>query len=376
MKRATGHLFRRGRRWYLQFLAAGVRKTVALYTEDEASARQKAARITGVAASAGSEVEYLQGLRELGEWAQRRLTGEVVGEDLAPGDLAGRWAASLARQPAVRTMETYRQMLGRFAVWCGVRGIAGARAVTPAAAREYVREIGREKATPGRDAALLRRVWRDLGLGGAWMGISAPKAGGGRYRRISLAEARQVWATACHGGARPWKARDGITRKGFMAHPDLADLVLLGWSTGLRLGDAMRVRGDQVDGGALRLIAGKTRGRGGRPLLIPLTAEALGMIRSRIEARGSGALFDRFGRESLFGLWEAAGVLDNEMGRASFHSLRATFISMMDEAGVPPHVTDAITGHAPQGMHGRYSQPSLEALREAVARAIPALGVG
>jgi integrase len=135
----------------------------------------------------------------------------------------------------------------------------------------------------------------------------------------------------------------------------------------------MRIRGDQVDGGALRLIAGKTRGRGGRPLLIPLTAEALGMIRSRIEARGSGALFDRFGRESLFGLWEAAGVLDNEMGRASFHSLRATFISMMDEAGVPPHVTDAITGHAPQGMHGRYSQPSLEALREAVARAIPAL---
>ena len=144
---------------------------MALYTEDEAAARQKAARITGVAASAGSEAEYLQGLRELGEWAQRRLTGEAVGEDLAPGDLAGRWVASLARQPALRTMETYRQMLGRFAAWCAARGIAGARAVTAAAAREYVREIGKDKATPGRDAALLRRVWRDLGLGGAWMGM-------------------------------------------------------------------------------------------------------------------------------------------------------------------------------------------------------------
>ena len=43
----------------------------------------------------------------------------------------------------------------------------------------------------------------------------------------------------------------------------------------------------------------------------------------------------------------------------------------MDEAGVPPHVTDAITGHAGGGMHARYTQPSDAALAEAVTRAIP-----
>lgn len=54
---------------------------------------------------------------------------------------------------------------------------------------------------------------------------------------------------------------------------------------------------------------------------------------------------------------------------------RATFISAMDDAGVSAHLTDSITGHAAQGMHGRYSQPSRVALMEAVTRAVEALGV-
>ena len=47
----------------------------------------------------------------------------------------------------------------------------------------------------------------------------------------------------------------------------------------------------------------------------------------------------------------------------------------MDEAGIPPHVTDAITGHAGGGMHARYTQPSAETLQRAVLRAIPPLVV-
>lgn len=69
--------------------------------------------------------------------------------------------------------------------------------------------------------------------------------------------------------------------------------------------------------------------------------------------------------------FRACGLHKRGSGRASFHSLRATFISLMDEAGVPPHVTDAITGHAGGGMHARYTQPSDAALAEAVTRAIP-----
>ena len=72
-------------------------------------------------------------------------------------------------------------------------------------------------------------------------------------------------------------------------------------------------------------------------------------------------------------IFRASGVMKQGNGRASFHSLRATFISLMDEAGVPPHVTDAITGHAGGGMHARYTQPSDAALIDAVTRAITPL---
>ena len=64
---------------------------------------------------------------------------------------------------------------------------------------------------------------------------------------------------------------------------------------------------------------------------------------------------------------------DTAAGKASYHSLRATFISKLDEAGVPVTITDAITGHASQGMHARYSQPGAEAMRRAIDGAISPL---
>lgn len=68
-----------------------------------------------------------------------------------------------------------------------------------------------------------------------------------------------------------------------------------------------------------------------------------------------------------------AGEGDTQAGKASFHSLRATFISMMDEAGAPQAVTDSITGHAPQTMHARYSHPDTEAARNWMEKALPRL---
>ena len=48
----------------------------------------------------------------------------------------------------------------------------------------------------------------------------------------------------------------------------------------------------------------------------------------------------------------------------------------MDEAGIPPHLTDAITGHGGGGMHARYTQPEPAALGAAIRRALPELGDG
>ena len=114
------------------------------------------------------------------------------------------------------------------------------------------------------------------------------------------------------------------------------------------------------------------------PLRIPLVGPAAACVQRRVsEAKGGDRLFPDSARrnptKAIGRAFRSCGVLKRGNGRASFHSLRATFISLMDEAGVPPHVTDAIPGHAGGGMHARYTQPSDAALREAVARAIPLL---
>ena len=62
-------------------------------------------------------------------------------------------------------------------------------------------------------------------------------------------------------------------------------------------------------------------------------------------------------------------------GIAVYRSLRKTFVTMMDEAGTPTKITDAITGHAPQSMHDRYSQPDAAVaqtyMEKALTRLVP-----
>lgn len=140
---------------------------------------------------------------------------------------------------------------------------------------------------------------------------------------------------------------------------------------------AARLRVENVDGDLLRVIPAKTEGRKRVELVIPLQPEPLAVVERLVHVADDGYLFPRLYDASLtkclriaFG---RAGVKSNTLGHASFHSLRATFISAMDDAGVPQAVTDAITGHAPVDMHGRYSQPGRDVLMKAVKRAVKPL---
>lgn len=65
-----------------------------------------------------------------------------------------------------------------------------------------------------------------------------------------------------------------------------------------------------------------------------------------------------------------AKVKDNALGIASFHSLRTTFVSRMDDVSAPVYLTDSITGHKTKGMHALYSKPSPQAKRKWILKAI------
>ena len=73
-------------------------------------------------------------------------------------------------------------------------------------------------------------------------------------------------------------------------------------------------------------------------------------------------IFRRFARK--------AKVKDSELGIASFHSFRTTFVSRMDDVSAPVYLTDSITGHKTKGMHAVYSKPSPHAKRKWILKAI------
>lgn len=215
---------------------------------------------------------------------------------------------------------------------------------------------------PARRFRFYRRVWHALGLDpSVW---NVPDALSRRtteehYRRLTTREVRRLLATARKRNA------------------DLADMILIGYWTGLRLSDVAELdRGEVLlSRKALRIVPNKVRVRKPRPLLIPLVGDAETVVRKRMRETTCGALFPsslsiHLSRR-ICRLFKAARVWKVGNGRASFHSLRATFISLMDEAGIQPYITDAITGHASGGMHARYTQPALAVLRRAIAKAIP-----
>lgn len=219
-----------------------------------------------------------------------------------------------------------------------------------------------------RMIVFFRRVYKTLGLDPTlWnTGFCGRNRNGNPesefYRRLSLEEVRKVHRNV------------GITS------PDLADMIMIGYSTGLRMSDVSELHTGEIGPqcGYLNIVPNKTRKKKPRPIRIPLTEQARKTVMRRcMSPDADGYLFPKESRKrpsrKIANAFRNCGVLQVSGGRASFHSLRATFISLMDEAGIPPHVTDAITGHAGGGMHARYTQPSAQALLEAVNKAIPPL---
>lgn len=165
--------------------------------------------------------------------------------------------------------------------------------------------------------------------------------------------------------------------------------ILLGAFCGLRLGDAVAVRWSDVDllRGTLTYEPKKTS-RKRRRLTLPLhprirdqlvhleaPAEADAPLcpeLERIRLGGKSGLSLRFQR-----LLKGSGIRqqttgEEGRGRAfntrTFHSLRHTYVSALEAAGVPPDQRMLLAGHLDTKSHSTYSHTSLETLRQAVEK--------
>ena len=349
---------------------------VALKTKDMTVARARVREWFGALPADGEVLEWLHHLVRAGQAAQaelNRLDGAQGVAVVGWTDLLEVWRArAVELTDNAGTLRAYQGQVRALVAWATGQGIGSPAALSGAAAQEYV--LTRAAAAQKRDAALFKRVWRDLELQQVWDKIRYQRVRSVPYRRLRVEEVAQLCRVLRDGGG----SQEGARVAGdFIAQPDLLDLVLLGFYTALRRKDLQHLSVRSVDGDFLLVRAAKTAHHGGAKVLsVPLVARAREIVRRRVAGAGDdGWLFPRLVGGSLDKAlrlsFKRAGVVDSEEGKASFHSLRATFISLMDDAGGSGHVTDAITGHKSGGMHGRYSQPSRAALMAAVVKALP-----
>ncbi len=179
------------------------------------------------------------------------------------------------------------------------------------------------------------------------------------------------------------KLSENNVRKGFLEHAEymallktlpeyLRGIVILGYKRGLRKGEIMNLRWDQVDLEAATIRLSGEMTKSGEPRTIPLDEELVSMLKGQREAQKtrekiSHHVFTYENGEPIKdfrGTWDAACKDANIEGRL-FHDLRRTAVRNMVRAGVPEVIAMAISGHKTRSIFDRYNIVNEEDLKAA-----------
>jgi integrase len=213
----------------------------------------------------------------------------------------------------------------------------------------------------------------------------AAKASNGTINR-ELALLRRMFTLAVQDGtlrAVPYfpMLKESAPRKGFFEHTDfqrlrqelpeyLRPIATMGYYTGMRLGEILKVRWSNVDLsiGEIRLDPGETKND--EPRTIPLVGELRDMLKIEREKHPDGEfVFVRAGERigSFYKAWKSACGRSKLRGLL-FHDFRRTGVRNLVRAGVPEHVAMEISGHKTQAVFKRYNIVSGRDLKDAAAK--------
>ncbi len=361
--------------FYLWLTTPAGQHPVNLHTTDLATARQRAALLTlslETPATPRDPTAFLNAILDLAQWARTRLAQNPAAKPLPSpflDDVWPRFATLYATGP--HTLTAYRLHWRRFQSWATQNRHTTFADITPAVAQTYATHLTAQKTSAPRDIQTLRRIHRTL-LPQAPNPFEnlrlppRPSPVNRKYRRLTHDEILRLDTSfATHA-----------------PHPEYRLALHLAYTYGLRIGSVVTLTRADVNPRhhTIYHIPPKTRHRKPHPLALPLTPPIRQLLR-HCPARGPllpnlHALYQHSRSrlaDTIHTLFTHARITSDPSGHASFHSLRATFITLMDEANAPFSVTDSITGHAPQSMHQRYSQPSLKIKLHWMNLALPPL---
>jgi integrase len=153
-----------------------------------------------------------------------------------------------------------------------------------------------------------------------------------------------------------------------LARPHLKPVVMAALDTGMRKGELLKQRWDDVDLTRKVLFVSQAKTPEGDAREIPFTNRLFGVLAAT--ERQSEYIFSYRGNPIL-DIKTSWNTLQRKAGLTRhyrFHDLRHCFNVRLMEAGVIADVRKALMGHVDPGVHGIYTHVELPAKREAIAK--------
>lgn len=388
--KGSGHLFKRGKTYYLQFDVSGKRKVVSLRTTrlrsvfddsgtiTEEGAEDKAKRLLA-AKSAQTQADIT---RHIGESKGLLDENRLKLEEAWP--LFNRRYSK--KKTSAGTLRNYERQWQRFLHWLASKhpGVEFMNDVTIAIADDYVDHLEHDDVMVGSASTFnqhlgtCRRVFevlhKDTGMS------ENPFTDAQRMARDSVTKRELDWEELA-------KVLGVFDDPGFkVAHrEELEVLFHIGAWTGLRLKDAALLRWEDVELKKNRIscVPYKTRRHGTRvriPLhptlkshleraraweggeyVLPSTAEQYAKNEQTVKRR-----VVRVFKEAGFDTTVSLEGRRNPTNVLGFHSLRHSFVSFCANAGVPLASVQSIIGHTSPAMTEHYAHLNDETAQKAI----------
>ena len=376
----SGTLVKHGKYYHARWRVGGKLVSQSLRTDDLATARAELARLS-VPRAGQSERETLRKIAGVMAATMSDVSDQMKVASIPVRDLFKLFRDAPNRSDVgERTLSVYAIQFHVFTEWLARThpGIVNARDISQGVADEYARWRAATKSpnTHNKDLNLFAQAWRLLG---PRYGLDYNPWTDERIARLKL---------------QPQHRRN-LTRaecKAVMAAATLEEraMIEIALRTALRLGDVVRLKWRDID--MERLWLTRVNRKTGRTTAVPIVkplAETLDAWRresggpdgpddwvfpamvARIRPDGDtenvSEIFSRLFRRA--GIQTSEKLANGRMTpRATFHSLRHTFITNLIEAGVDPLLVRDAAGHSVMATTAGYTHIGEKTLRRAIAR--------